>query len=238
MSRNYYDPTARRRTAVQRGQGQPSLDDYRALQAAYEKLRAEYERQSKKLAEVEQELQIKNEALGRQNADLKNLEAELVWAKAALQQEGQSDTEEIDWEDRYTRLQAEVENMRKRWEQRFATETADARHRILLDMLPLADHLELALNHADSDEAGPGESFVDNIRATQRAFLDTLRRYGVSPIEAKGQPFDPNLHEAVGQIASDEYPEGVVAVVIQTGYREGEQLLRPARVLVSAGAGN
>ena len=169
---------------------------------------------------------------------MKNLEAELVWTKAALRQEEQPDTaEEEDWADRYARLQAEFENTRKRWEQRIAVETADARDRILLDMLPLADHLEMALNHAGAQEEGLDEGFLGNIRATQRAFLETLRRYGVTPIDAVGEPFDPNVHEAVGQAASDETSEGTVAEVMQAGYREGDRLLRPARVLVSAGAG-
>ena len=176
------------------------------MQELYEKLRTQYERQGVELAEAEQQLEIKSEVLQKQTEDLKQLEAELVFAKAALQEpdekaEDKSGAGEVDWADRYARLQAEMENLRKRWEQRFAAETTEARHRILLDMLPLADHLEMALNHAGSQDGASGESFVDNIRATQRAFLDALRRYGVTPIDAEGQPFDPNLHEAIGQVA-------------------------------------
>jgi molecular chaperone GrpE len=240
MSRYYNDPFRPRRPASQRNQA-VTLADYQELREAFEKLRAQYERQGTELAEAEQQLEIKNEALQRQTEDLKQLEAELVFARAALQEtesedETATDSGDDDWADRYARLQAEMENLRKRWEQRFASETTEARHRILLDMLPLADHLEMALKHADSQEANAGESFVENIKATQRAFLDTLRRYGVTPVEAKGQPFDPNVHEAVGQIAAADVPEGAVAEVVQTGYEEGERLLRPARVLVSTGS--
>lgn len=249
MSRYYNDPYRPRRPAPQRPQV-PTLDDFRALQEAHEKLRAQhealgaqYERQGTELAEAEQQLEIKNETLQRQTADVKQLEAELVFTKAALQDvdekaQASPKEDEVNWADRYARLQAEMENLRKRWEQRFAQESKEVRHRILLDMLPLADHLEMALNHAGSQEDADGAGFVDNIRATQRAFLDTLRRYGVTPIEAKGQPFDPNLHEAVGQMPSAEAPEGAVAEVVQTGYEEGDKLLRPARVLVSTGAAN
>lgn len=240
MSRYYNDPFRPQRPAPQRTQG-PTLDDFRKLQEAHQNLLAQYERQSTELAEAEQQLEIKTEALKNQTEGLKQLEAELVFTRAALQDadekaEASSKEDEVDWADRYARLQAEMENLRKRWEQRFAQESKEVRHRILLDMLPLADHLEMALNHAGSQSDANGAGFVDNIRATQRAFLDTLRRYGVTPIEAKGQPFDPNLHEAVGQIPSEEAPEGAVAEVVQTGYEEGDKLLRPARVLVSTGA--
>ena len=255
----YYDPTGRRRAALMRQQAMrqeamrqqamqdeqrqrmPTLDDYVALQKAHEELQAAHERQGKEAAKLQQELQIKNEALHRQGADLKNLEAELVWARAAVQQQEQEKTEEPqeDWAERYARLQAEVENLRKRWEQRFVTETAEARHRILLDMLPLADHLEMALRHAAAEggesQEGFAANFIANIEAIHRAFLDALKRYDVTPIDALGQPFDPALHEAVGQIRRDDTPPGAVAEVVQTGYREGDRLLRPARVLVNQG---
>jgi molecular chaperone GrpE len=215
-------------------QRMPTLDDYVALQKAHEELQDAYERQGKEAAKLQQELQIKNEALHRQSADLKNLEAELVWARAAVQQQEQEQTEESqeNWAERYARLQAEVENLRKRWEQRFATDTAEARHRILLDMLPLADHLEMALRHAGAEGA---DDFVASVEAIHRAFLDALKRYDVTPIDALGQPFDPALHEAVGQIRREDTPPGAVAEVVQTGYREGDRLLRPARVLVNQG---
>jgi molecular chaperone GrpE len=243
------------------GAGRPTLEDFQTLATAYQELKAAVERQradlatvqrelvakqqeaaeaKRKLAERTQELEIKGEALHRQSTDLKQLEAELVWAKAALQQQDQqsgtgkeSAPESGTWRDRYLRLQSDLENMRRRYEQRFATETAEARHSILRDMLPLADHLEMALRHADGLEGEQVQEFLRNIGVTRQAFLDTLKRYGVEPVEAKGQPFDPNLHEAVGQVQDDQVPTGTVAQVLQEGYREGERLLRPARVLIS-----
>ena len=173
----------------------PTLNDYQKLARAFEDLKVRLAQQQDKLEETSRELEIKNEALHRQSADLKSLEAELVWTRAALEKNAQdieSKAGEDDWEDRYTRLQAELANMRKRWEQRFATETTETRHEILRDMLPLADHLELALQHAGNLEDGEaGAEFVHNIEATRRAFLDTLKRYGVEPIDAIGAPFDP-----------------------------------------------
>jgi molecular chaperone GrpE len=99
-------------------------------------------------------------------------------------------------------------------------------------MIPLADHLDLALQHAPATEDSSVKNFVGNIEATRRAFLETLRRYGVERIEPLGEPFDPNQHEAIGHVDSGDIPADHVAQVVQAGYREGERLVRPARVLV------
>lgn len=247
MSQYYRDPYRGRRLSQRQAQG-TIMADYQKVVRAYQQLseqnaqlESEIERQGKELAEAQKQLQIKSEAIKRQKEELQKLDAELLFTQAALKQQDESEADrstadDTEWADKYARLQAEMENLRKRWEQRFAVESTEARHRILRDMLPLADHLEMALNHAESEDAEINGSFVDNIVATQRAFLDTLKRYNVTPIDAKGQPFDPNLHEAVGQVASEEVPEGVVAEVTQTGYQEGDKLLRPSRVLVSAGS--
>ena len=97
----------------------------------------------------------------------------------------------------------------------------------------LADHLELALQHGADLTGDKVQDYVGNIAVTHQAFLATLRRYGVTPMDALGRPFDPNLHEAVGQMPDTALPPGTVAHVVQTGYLDGEKLLRPARVLVS-----
>ncbi len=248
----FYDPYGRRRAAnmPQPGTGgRVSMEDVQQLAQAYQQLAAAYEQQTrdldasrrdsvaqaKNLAEVRQELAIKNEALQRQSADLKQVEAELVWTRAALQQQDQAaqpDAEEQSWRRRYEQLQAEVDALRKRWELRFETETTAARHAILTDMLPLADHLEMALQHGAELTGEQAQEYVRNIGVTYQAFLATLRTYGVVPLDALGKPFDPNLHEAVGRVQDGETSSGHVAQVIRTGYVEGDRLLRPARVLV------
>jgi len=199
--------------------------------------RRESTTQSEIIADLRRELEIKDEALHRQGEALKQTEAELVWARAGLKQQDHEEQqknspEEASWRERYVRLQTELDSLRRRWEQRFETETANARQEILRDMLPLADHLELALQHAASLNDEQAKEYVRDISATHQAFLSTLKRYNVTPIEALGQPFDPNLHEAVGQIAQGDMPSGHVAQVVQTGYMDGDKLLRPARVLI------
>lgn len=251
-----YDQFSRGQSAgsPRRRRGGPTLEDYETLVAAYQDLQTRYkevtlkvEEQEKQLQSKEEALQIKNDAFQMQKADLQKLEAQHLWTKAALEQaqekiEGRqaNSAEEQSWHERYVRLQAEVENMRKRWEQRYHDETTSERNRVLADMIPLADHLELALQYAGNQSEDPqiAESsffkrFVSNIKATQQAFLTTLKRYNVEPISAVGQPFNPHLHEAVGHLPAPEVPVDHVAQVVQTGYVNGERLLRPARVLIS-----
>jgi molecular chaperone GrpE len=232
-----YDSMGRRvRVPAQKPQQMPTVEDFEALAKAYKELQGQAQKQARELVTLNSEIAVKDEALKRQGDDLKQTQSELLWTKAALQQ-AQQETEGADkegWRDRYLRLQAEVENLRRRWEQRAADETAEARRAILRDMLPLADHLELALQHSDAIQDKAGKSFAGNIETTLRAFLDTLRRYGVEPQQPQGQAFDPALHEAVGQLVTPDTPPGHVAHVVQTGYMEGDKLLRPARVLVSA----
>lgn len=203
-----------------------------------QELQAALDRQTKELHHKTQELEIKDEALRKQSEHQKELEAELVFVRAALaeaQEKLAAISEEATWQERFLRQQAEMDNLRKRWEQRANAETAENRRRILADMLPLADHLDLALQHQPQTDDVQVRNFISNIEATRRAFLDTLRRYGVERIEPVNAPFDPERHEAIGHTPSTETPVDHVATVVQAGYVEGNRILRPARVLVSSG---
>lgn len=239
MSYRYSNQPNRRRPVsgpVGPGGQTPTLADYQALAQAYEEVKARLEQQAKELQNTKSELQIKNEALHRQSEDFKKVETELLFTRAGLeeaQRQLESDAAARDWEEKYIRLQAEVDNLRKRWEQRAIADSAENRRKVLTDMLPLADHLDLAMQHAPESHSASVKSFVANIEATRRAFLETLRRYGVERIDPLGEPFDPNLHEAVGHAPSDEVEADHISQVLQAGYREGDRLLRPARVLVN-----
>lgn len=250
---NYYDPYGRRPRPTNRNSGQRSLTmaDYQQLAQAYQELQAQQQEwqgrqqelqnrldaQNEELKNVQTELQIKNEALHKQSADFKEMESELVWAKAAVEQlqTELNDNETEAWREKYARLQADMENMRRRAEQRTEQRIAMAKHELLLDMFPLADHLDMAMDHAGTLAEGPAKDFAANIDATRQAFLETLRRYGIERIVPMNEPFDPNFHEAVGQIADETTAPDHVAQVVQAGYRDGERVVRPARVLVSSG---
>jgi len=237
-----FDPRSRRPAPLRhQEQALPTLEDYEELVKAYRELQGRFVEQAKWGKDKEIEVQTKDEVIKRQSEDvkqlensLKKLETELLWTRAA-QQEKKATPEEESWQERYQRLQAEVDSLRKRWEQRYEASVIEARHQILQDMLPLADHLDLALQHAGPSEGEPMRQFIENIESTRRAFMETLRRYGIERLNAEGTLFDPNLHEAIGYVEHTEIPAQHIIHVAQAGYVEGEKLLRPARVIVSKG---
>jgi molecular chaperone GrpE len=99
------------------------------------------------------------------------------------------------------------------------------------DLLPIIDNLERALQAAAEDD--PLRKGVELIH---KQMLEMLRKRGVTPIEALGADFDPNVHEAVTHEESDQHREGEVMEELQRGYKVGERLLRPAMVKVAKGA--
>lgn len=134
------------------------------------------------------------------------------------------------WKERYARLQADLENTKKRLERRYLSEAEQKQQALLRDMLPVADNLETALQH-NGDDADP---LQQGVTLTLRAFRETMKRYGVEPIDAFGQPFDPTLHEALVQIEDQNTSPGHVAQVLRTGYTVDGELLRAAQVIVAA----
>ena len=140
------------------------------------------------------------------------------------------------WRDRALRLQAEIENFRKRQERLAEERIVADRERLLRAFLSVADNLERAL----STDGVDAESLRQGVDLTHQAMMRLLDREGVEPIQAAGQPFDPAWHEAVGTVpsqgaaagASEAEPD-MVAKVVRPGYRLGDRLLRPARVIVA-----
>jgi len=132
--------------------------------------------------------------------------------------------------DRYLRAAADLENLRKRQKREMDDVRLESKGRVLKEMLPVVDNLERAIEHATS-QAGTNP-IVEGVQLVLRQFLTAFERLDVTPIEAGGQPFDPNLHEAISQAESDQ-PPGTVVQVLQRGYKSGERLLRPALVVVA-----
>lgn len=132
------------------------------------------------------------------------------------------------------RSQADFENFRKRAVREREDAVKYANASFLEKFIPILDNFELGLNAArTSDENSPIIAGMDMVA---KQLTDFLLASGVEPINAEGQPFDPNLHEAVAQEASDEVPEGVVIRQLRRGYKLRERLLRPATVMVSKGS--
>jgi molecular chaperone GrpE len=132
--------------------------------------------------------------------------------------------------DRYLRAAADLENLRKRQKRELDDVRLESKGRVLKEMLPVVDNLERAIEHATA-QAGTNP-IVEGVQLVLRQFLTAFERLDVTPIEAGGQPFDPNLHEAISQQESDA-PPGTVVQVLQRGYKSGDRLLRPALVVVA-----
>ena len=145
-----------------------------------------------------------------------------------------AEKEKRDNYDRYLRSAADLENMRKRVKREIEDAKFDTKNKVLKEMLPVVDNLERAIEHTVSQgELDPSiKPLVEGVQLVLRQFTTAFERLEVKPIEAMGQPFDPNLHEAISQVESDQ-PPGTIVQVLQRGYRGGERLLRPALVVVA-----
>lgn len=141
------------------------------------------------------------------------------------------ETERRDLQDRVLRAAAELENYKKRVRREQGDAARYAAEPLVRDLLPALDNLELALTHAGT---GGGASLVEGVTLVLKSLRDVLKQHGVKVIEARvGEPFDPNVHEAIDRRLSDGEPNRVVELW-QPGYQMHDRLLRPARVVVSA----
>jgi molecular chaperone GrpE len=127
--------------------------------------------------------------------------------------------------ERWLRARADLENYRKRSDREVERRVADERDRLLLDWLEAVDDVDRAVRFGSVAEAG--------LRPVQNQMHAVLARHGVERVEAEGTTFDPELHEAVGVRDTDETPPNTVVDVVRAGYRIGDRVLRPARVIVS-----
>lgn len=132
--------------------------------------------------------------------------------------------------DRYLRAAADLENQRKRQKRELEDAKFETKSKVLKEMLPVVDNLERAIEHAGA--GGEKNPILEGVQLVLRQFTAAFERLEVNAIDAMGQPFDPNLHEAISQQESDQ-PPGTVVQVLQRGYRTGERLLRPALVVVA-----
>lgn len=132
--------------------------------------------------------------------------------------------------DQLLRTAADFDNFRKRTRQDVEVAQRKASERVLLEVLPVADNLERAVQAAQ--QSGDLNSVVEGVTMVLRFFEDAMARLGVERIKSLGQGFDPGLHEAVQQIESDE-PAGTVVSEMTPGYRLAGKLLRPAMVAVA-----
>ena len=129
--------------------------------------------------------------------------------------------------DKYLRMIAEYDNFRKRSAHDRELACADATEKALKNILPIGDNLARAAQFTDPASVAKG------IEMMQKGFTEALAAMGIEEIDAKGQPFDPELHNAVMHVEDDTLGEGVVADVLQKGYKMGDRVLRYAMVTVA-----
>jgi molecular chaperone GrpE len=168
----------------------------------------------------EMELKEKQDKVKRLKEKLKKRESEIKLLK--------QDNEKL--KDRFLRALAEMENLKKRVEREKSEFYQYALSDFLKELFTVLDNLERALQSPDQSN---GKSFRDGIELIYKQYLDLLLKQGVTPIEIKDKKFDPNLHQALITVESEDVHEPQVVEEIQKGYTLYNRVLRPALVKVS-----
>ena len=138
--------------------------------------------------------------------------------------------ERDEFKDMYMRSVAEAQNIQRRAQVDVENSRKFATENLVVDILPVLDNFERAVQ---SPAEGDAKTFLDGFVMIHQNLMATLQKHGLAPIEAVGQPFDPNLHQAIMRVETDEYPEDTVVEVLQTGYTVDGRCIRPAMVKVS-----
>lgn len=132
------------------------------------------------------------------------------------------------------RIQAEMENFRKRMIREVEQQLRFAALPMAQDLLDIVDNLGRALQSGEA--TGDGASVIAGVRMVHQQFLQVLQKHHCQPIAALGQTFDPHLHQAISQAPSDQYAAGVICFEASTGYKMHDRVIRPSQVIVSTGS--
>ncbi len=147
-------------------------------------------------------------------------------------------TENSDLRDKYLRLAAEMDNLRRRTERDVKDAKSYSVAGFARDMLAVSDNLRRALDAIPADALATDDSvktLAEGVEMTERSMLAALERHGVRKLEPVGEKFDPNFHQAMFEVPNPEVPNNTVVQVVQEGYVIGERVLRPAMVGVAKG---
>ena len=170
----------------------------------------------------------KTEGEGKQSRKRKSgREQEVEMLKAQLEGKAEETKENYD---RFLRAQAELENYKKRVEREKSSLVKYGNEELIKAILPVIDNLERALDHPQGEDP---DGFREGIKITLSQLLQVLEKFGVSPISATGEPFDPSKHEAMMQVESRDHKPNTIVSELQRGYLLNDRLLRPAMVSVA-----
>ena len=147
--------------------------------------------------------------------------------------------ENADLRDKFLRLAAEMDNLRRRTERDVKDAKAYSVAGFARDMLAVSDNLRRALETIPEEVKTSAEAnikaLIEGVDMTERSMLSALERHGVRKIDAEGQKFDPNFHQAMFEIPNTAVPNNTVVQVVQAGFTIGDRVLRPAMVGVAKG---
>jgi len=160
-------------------------------------------------------------------------EAVLKRNKKADKQLAACQTELEQWKEKYMRVSADLENFRRRMEKEHARWMASAQADVVHDMLSVVDNFQTVLQQTEKQELSEElKKWFDGFAMIEKMLSKSLQQYGLQEI-TKVDQFDPELHEAVSQVESDEHEAGEIVDVLQKGYRFKDEVLRPAKVSVA-----
>ena len=171
---------------------------------------------------VDEEISEPTEAT-KEQSEAQNAEESVVDASEVLEEL------KADFDNRYKRLQADFENFKRRTNQEKEQLAGFVKGDVLKDLLPVLDNFERAVQ---APAEGDTKVFLDGFIMIHQNLMAMLSKHGLAVIDAVGQPFDPNFHQAIMRVPSDEYESDTVCEVLQTGYTMDGRCIRPAMVKV------
>lgn len=158
-------------------------------------------------------------------------EQEIEMLKAQMEEKAKQAEENYD---RFLRAQAELENYKKRAEREKNSLAKYGNEELIKAILPVVDNLERALDHPQGENP---DGLVEGVKIIYNQLLQVLEKFGLTPIAAVGEPFDPSKHEAMMQVESTDHEPNTVVSELQRGYFLNDRLLRPAMVSVARAPG-
>lgn len=152
--------------------------------------------------------------------------------ESASETSPQKAQEEVDFKQKYYYLAAEMENMRKRFDREKQNLLKFGNERILSDLIEVIDNLDRTLDALEGEVDSKIKNIIVGVDMVRKQFIETLKNNGVERIEALGEKFDPNFHEAMSQQPADDKEEDTIINEFQKGYMLNGRLLRPSKVIV------
>jgi molecular chaperone GrpE len=139
--------------------------------------------------------------------------------------------EDLDWKGMYVRMKADFENHKRNTKAQRDRLSGIGKEAVIDDVLPLVDHMEMAIKAAQEGESG--EAILKGIEIVYKQLISTLQKHGVERVPSIGQTFDPKIHEAIGVAPAQNAPPDTVIREVRPGFIRAGKLIRPASVIVS-----